>query len=251
VGAKLGMGGSARAALLAVELTRFSLEGSFDPLKVALLAHVKAQGGAGSGGDVAAIFAGGIVRYRRYPIEELATASARGQLPSALSGAPPVDLRRLPNPRVRLSYAYSGQSSSTPSLIGQVEQRLTLVDRERVRDESDQLVHGVEESILRGDFASLIRAVSGLQNLLSSLGPLETEAIRRILAIAASYGGAGKISGAGAGDGCILFSPDEDSEREMLAGLRTRGFWVTPVAAEAGIRGEAQPQASLEELAES
>lgn len=240
VGEKLGMGGSAQAALIAVELSRFALEDSFDPLKVALLAHAKAQDGAGSGGDVAAVFAGGIVRYRRYPIEPLAKASALGLLSSALSSAPPVELRRLPPTQFRLSYAYSGESSSTAALISNVEGRLGAADRERFRSESDQLVRALEESILRNDFRSLRQAVSSLQELLSSLGPLETESIHRIVAIARSYGAAAKISGAGGGDGCILFSPDEETEREMLAGLRTRGFWVTTLAVEAGMRGEAE-----------
>jgi len=249
-GEKLGMGGSAQAAVLAVEMSRFALESSFEPLKVALLAHAKAQVGAGSGGDVAAVYAGGIVRYRRYPLENLAKASALGLLPAALSGAPPVDLRVLPAPQVRLSYAYSGKSASTPAVIAEVEQRLSAGDRERIRAESDQLGRALEESMVRNDFRSLAEAISGLQRLLSSVGTLETEAIGRILGIARSYGAAAKISGAGRGDGCVLFSPDAETERELLDGLRSRGFWATPLAIEPGMRGEAEIDPRLREMAE-
>src|SRR5712692_1692006 len=220
----------------------------FEPLKVALLAHAKAQVGAGSGGDVAAVSAGGIVRYRRYPLENLAKASALGQLPAALSGAPPVDLRCLPTTQVRLSYAYSGKSASTPAVIAEVEQRLSAGDRERIRTESDQLGRALEESMLRSDFRSLAEAVSGLQRLLSSIGTLETEAIGRILGLARSYGAAAKISGAGRGDGCVLFSPDAETERELLDGIRSRGFWATPLAIEPGMRGEAEIDPRLREM---
>jgi phosphomevalonate kinase len=244
-GGKPGFGGSAQVALLAVELSRSALHESFDPLKVALLAHSKAQGSAGSGADVATVFAGGLVRFRRYATEDLAAASARGQLSSALPRAPPVDIYRLPSPKVHLSYAYSGESSSTPELIARIEQGLAAPDRERIRSESDRLEHGMERALATGDFRTLSELVSKLEELLSSLGPVETDAIRRILAIARSYGACGKVSGAGGGDGCILFSPDADTNRELLAGLGERGYWVTPLTIEGGLRGEAEISAAL------
>src|SRR5215467_5833788 len=250
-GEKLGLGGSAQAALIAVELSRVALQGTFDPLKVALLAHSRAQADSGSGADVAAIFVGGLVRYRRYPVDGLAGASAQGQLPSALANAPPVDVRRFAAPKVRLSFAYSGKSAGTLAQIRSVEASLSAAERQRVKEESDQLGRAVEEALVGGDFASLSRATESLQRLLSSLGPLETEAIRQIVAIARGYGAAAKISGAGGGDGCVLFSPDEDAERELLAGLQSRGFWTTPLSIEEGMRGEAELDPALRELIES
>src|SRR5262249_46758459 len=250
-GEKLGLGGSAQAALISVELSRLALQGTFDSLKVALLAHSKAQADSGSGADVAAIYGGGIVRYRRYPVGGLASASAVGQLPSALGNAPPVDLRRLGASRLRFSFAYSGNSAATLAQIQSIEARLSAAERERVKEQSDQLGRAVEEALVGGDFPSLARATESLQRLLSSLGPLETEAIRQIVAIARSHGAAAKISGAGGGDRCVLFSPDEDAERELLAGLRSRGFWATPLAIEEGMRGEAEPDPMLSELIES
>ncbi|HEX4803885.1 MAG TPA: phosphomevalonate kinase, partial [Myxococcaceae bacterium] len=161
-GGKLGLGGSAQAALISVELSRFALEGTFDPLKVTLLAHSKAQADSGSGADVAAIYAGGVVRYRRYPVDSLASASTVGQLPSALANAPPVDLRRLAAPKVRLSFAYSGKSAATLAQIQSVEARLSAAERERVTEESDQLGRAVEEALVGGDFPSLARATESL-----------------------------------------------------------------------------------------
>ncbi|MGQ0506999.1 MAG: mevalonate kinase family protein, partial [Myxococcaceae bacterium] len=102
-GRKLGLGSSARACLLATEAARFILEERLDSLKLALLSHAQTQGMKGSGGDVAAVFAGGVVRYRRYPVETLFASTGTGQLSSALVAAEPVDLWRLPPPKVFLS----------------------------------------------------------------------------------------------------------------------------------------------------
>jgi len=81
LGYKLGVGGSARAAVLAAEAARFILEERFDTLKLALLAHRVAQG-SGSGGDVAAIFAGGVIRYRRYDVRPLLEAASPRRWPA-------------------------------------------------------------------------------------------------------------------------------------------------------------------------
>jgi phosphomevalonate kinase len=237
-GRKLGFGGSASATLLSGELGRFILEESFDPLKLALLVHGTAQGRLGSGADVAAVFAGGVVRYRRYSLEKLFNGSTSGQLSSALAQAPAVDLRRLPTPPLNLSYAFSGESASTPALIAEVERRVSPDSRARFVSNSDQLGEALERAILTQDFASLRQSVSELQGLLASLGGLQTEPLRRMVAIARSYGGAAKMSGAGGGDGCILFSPDAEAQRAMIEGLRARGFWCTPLSLEAGLRGE-------------
>jgi phosphomevalonate kinase len=243
-GQKLGLGGSARAAVLVSEAARFVLEERFDALKLALLAHHLAQGG-GSGGDVAAIFAGGVVRYRRYPLQGLLEAASTGQLTAAIAAAAPVDLWRLPSPKVSLAYAFTGQSVSTPALIRQVELLLTGTERERFVDRSDQHGQLLEEGLLLGDFAAVGKAVGELHALLSALGPLETEPMRRLLAIAASYGCAGKISGAGGGDGCVLFAPDEATRAALLEGLGSRGFFALPLTLEPGLRGETSRDENL------
>lgn len=90
-GKKLGMGGSACATVLASEAARFVLEERYDALKLALVAHALGQGGKGSGGDVAASFAGGVLRYRRYEVSALAEAANTGRFRAALLEAPPVD----------------------------------------------------------------------------------------------------------------------------------------------------------------
>lgn len=243
-GHKLGMGGSARTTLLAVEASRSALEERLDPLKLALVSHAASQGGKGSGADVAAIFAGGIVRYRRYPVETLAQDLSSGAV--ALERAPVVDLWRIPLQPVRLTYAFTGESASTPQLIGRAEERLDAEARAAFTAESDVLGDALEEGLRRGDFEALREAVRGLRTLLLRLGPLETESTKRLLSLAALHGAVGKISGAGGGDGVLLFSPDEAAQTELVAAIQARGLYALPLELEPGMRGEAMPDPLLD-----
>ncbi len=244
-GQKLGMGGSACATVLAAEGARYVLEERFDALKLALLAHTAGQGGRGSGGDVATSFAGSVLRYRRYDVAPLIDASNSGRLRAALAESPSVDVWRLPSPRVSMAYAFTGESASTRVLIGQVEARLEASGRQRFVERSDLLGHAIEDGLAGGDFRAFSEAVKAQHALLLELGPLETEGMRRVLALAASYGAAGKLSGAGGGDGCILFAPDAQVRAELCKGLEARGFHTLPLDAEPGVRGEAQAEPRL------
>ena len=243
-GHKLGMGGSARAAVLATESARFVLESRADTLKVALLAHASTQG-AGSGADVAACFAGGWVRYRRYPLEGLSQASQEGRLGAALGSSEPVELSRLPPPRVSLLYAFTGQPASTPLMVRDVEARLNAERRARFCAKSEEWGQVLEDGLERGEMPAVTEACRELQALLGTLGPLETEASKRILALAGSHGAAGKTSGAGGGDGCVLFSADGGARTELAEALSSRGFYVVPVELEPGLRGEQAPEPTL------
>ena len=237
-GRKLGMGGSARAVVLATEAARYVLDASIDTLKLALLAHAIAQDGKGSGGDVAAIFAGGIVRYRRYDLTGLTRAATGSDLSGALRNAPPVELSRLPDAKLPLVYAFAGKSASTRFLIGEVEKRWTDTDRQRFVGRSDSLGQQLETGLAKGDFAAVAEATAGLQELLASLGPLETEEMARLLALARSVGCAGKMSGAGGGDGCVLVAPDAGAVAGLLESLRSRGILAFELTIEGGLRGE-------------
>ncbi|HLL54594.1 MAG TPA: phosphomevalonate kinase, partial [Myxococcaceae bacterium] len=220
------------------EAARWALDERFDALKLALVAHAVEQGMKGSGGDVASVFAGGVARYLRYPVDALAKASASGQYGAALLASPPVELARVPAPELRLVYAFAGESASTTKLIGSVEKRLDEQARAAFVAESDEAGALLESGITRGDFAPVREAVPRLHQLLCGLGPLETEPMRRILALTQSVGGVGKISGAGGGDGVVLFVPDEAARTELLAALGARGFLALALQLEPGLRGE-------------
>ncbi|MBU8897537.1 phosphomevalonate kinase [Corallococcus sp. M34] len=244
-GHKLGMGGSACATVLAAEAARFVLEARFDALKLALVAHALGQGGKGSGGDVAASFTGSLLRYRRYDVAPLAEASNTGRFLAALAESAPVDAWRLPAPRVAMAYAFTGESASTKVLISQVEARLSEAGRGDFVARSDALGLEVEAGLSGGDFRAFTDAVKAQHALLLELGPLETEGMRRVLALAGAYGCAGKLSGAGGGDGCILFAPDVAARDALREGLESRGFLTLPLDVEPGVRGEAVTDARL------
>lgn len=245
-GQKLGVGSSARACVLAAEAARYVLEGRYDALRLALLAHWGAQDGAGSGADVAASFAGGVIRYRRYPVDALREASKAGQLGSALLGAGAVDIWRLPLRPLYLTYVFSGESASTPALIASAETRLDDAARAEIVSESEAFCDVLERGLIEGQFGLVVEAVRGLREVLNRVGRVETEAVKRIVSIAETYGCAAKISGAGGGDGCIVFSVDEKTQSDLVTGLEARGFSCRELEIEPGLRGESAPDPTLE-----
>lgn len=237
-GHKLGMGSSARATLLAVEAARSALGAPWDSLKLALLAHADAQGGKGSGGDVAASFAGGVVRYRRFEASTLLTAAARGGLVAAIEQSPPVHLARMGEPLFPMIYAFSGKSASTPGLVKEVERRLDGEARRRFVDRSDAHSEALEHGLLRRDFEAVKTASGALQALLWELEVTRTDELERILGIARTFGCGGKQSGAGGGDGALLFAPDVEAATQVIESLTSRGFIAFRVTPDRGLQGE-------------
>jgi phosphomevalonate kinase len=244
-GHKPGLGSSARACVLAAEAVRWVTESAIDALKLSLVAHAEAQDGKGSGGDVAACFAGGLVRYRRFEVAGLIDAAKKNTLASALRQAEPVDLARVNPPRFPIVYAFSGQSASTTSLVRQIEATWSLAQRARFVEQSDGLGASLEAALLKGDFEEGRRSCDELQALLFSLGPTRAESLERIVALARAQGCAGKQSGAGGGDGCLLFAPDFPTATRLVEALTGRGFAAFAVTPEAALRGEPGPDATL------
>ena len=233
-GHKLGLGSSARAVVLAVESAARLLEVR-PPLALALLAHAEAQGGTGSGGDVAASAVGGLIRYRRWPLERVTAAASLG-LGLAAAGAP--DVVRLGTTALPATYAFSGQSASTRGMIRKVEALVAGPARRRFVESSDGLGRELEEGLRVSRFAQVDEACQGLEELLESLPGVGTPDTARILALARAVGSTGKVSGAGGGDGCVLFSPEEEARRSLLAALGHRGFVAVPLPIEPGVRAE-------------
>ena len=233
-GHKLGLGSSARAVVLAVEAAARLLEVR-PPLALALLAHAEAQGGRGSGGDVAACAVGGLIRYRRWPLERV-TSAATLQLGLLAAGAP--DVVRLGTTAFPASYAFSGRSASTPGMIRAVETALEGPARQRFVASSDELGGELEDGLRASRFAQVDEACRGLEELLESLPGVGTAETARILALTRTAGSTGKVSGAGGGDGCVLLSPNEAARAALLAALGHRGFVAVPLLVEPGVRAE-------------
>ena len=230
-GHKLGLGSSARAAILATKASLMALNSPKPPLPLALRAHADAQGGKGSGADVAACHTGGLVRYQRPPAP----------------GAPP-KVHSLHPTSFALAYVFTGKSASTPSLLAAVEARHDVKARQAFALSSDILGEQLERSWLQGEFKVLAEAVEALQSSLDALLGKTSAEQEQIVSLARAYGCAAKQSGAGGGDGCILFAPDEERRAEVLEGLRRRGFWGTPLQVEAGLMVESDSTPEAEAL---
>jgi phosphomevalonate kinase len=103
----------------------------------------------------------------------------------------------------------------------------------------------LESALLASDFGSVREVVGELHRLLCSLGPVENDGIRRIVALARTEGSAAKVSGAGGGDGCIVFSKDEEAQTALCEALSARGIVSFPLHPEPGLLGEVQDDAVL------
>lgn len=244
-GHKLGFGSSARACVLAAEGVRSALGATTDTLKLALVAHASAQGGKGSGADVAAAFAGGVIRYRTMNVSALIDASNRSGFGAALERLPPVDIWRVAPPRLPMLYVFSGESASTPKLVSSVERSLDAEARAQFVLESDRAGLALEEGLARGEFGAVLEATKSLQALLFSLGVTRTPALERTLALAESLGCVAKQSGAGGGDGCIVFAPNVQTLQLARGAFESRSMLALEVDPEPGLRGEIRPHAQL------
>lgn len=244
-GHKLGFGSSARACVLAAEACRSAMGATFDALKLAIVAHASAQNGKGSGADVAASFAGDLIRFRKPAVDGLIAAANKGGFNGALASAPPIDVWRVSPPRLPMLYVFSGTSASTTSLIAEIERTFDAAQRQRFVLQSDAVGGQLEEAIARGDFTGTRAAIEELQALLFSLGPTRTQGLERILALAEGCGCVAKQSGAGGGDGCLVVGPDAATLAAARETFTARGLLALPIEPQAGIRGEVHPVPEL------
>jgi ERG8-type phosphomevalonate kinase len=202
---KLGLGSSAAATVAAVgallEATGRELR-EWRPVALALSmrAHRAAQGGRGSGGDVAAAFFGGVIAFCR----------AGGDTPA---------VRRLPEilPGELVVFGAGGPISTVDHLQG--VERLAARDPEvharrlrEIAEAADAFIAAVE----RSDAQALIAAVFRSHQALDALGqaadlPIVTPALAAAATAAMELGGAAKPSGAGGGDVGVAFFADPDS----------------------------------------
>lgn len=205
----VGLGSSAAIVVAAVGagLSQRGLDD--DPAAVFPLAeraHRLAQGGKGSGCDVAAAAFGGLISFKRRP--------------NAAPRVTTLALDALPSMRV----AYSGVSASTTALIEQARQREQgdAANFRVILDGLDGLVDAFSLAMAPSQCLALLEEGSRLLGDLNRLcgGLLEPPPVAKLLGIARDTGCAAKISGAGGGDCVLAFSDDPqrltDLERRWL-----------------------------------
>lgn len=196
-GRKMGLGSSAAVTVAAVHAL---LCAASDPnrsdrqlvAKLAGAAHRAAQGGRGSGADVAAAALGGVIRFQggqgraldeKLCVEVVAIASGKA--------ASTVDLVRRVEELARRE----------PSLHGDLMREMEALSQELV---------GAHE---RGDAADVVRLSRIYGDLMDRLGRAAKVAIcapahRRAMDLAERFGGAAKPSGAGGGDFAVALFED-------------------------------------------
>jgi phosphomevalonate kinase len=210
-GQKLGLGSSAAVAAAAVgvllEAAGFDVEAE-KPLTFLLAerAHRAAQGGRGSGADVAAAVMGGVLAYTR---PEVGAPSMRALVPPAQL-VPVVVSTGIPSATVGHVTAVERLAARDP---GAHARRLR-----EIRRAADAFLLGYEA----GDVRVVLQAVGAAHEALAALGrdadlPIVTPAVDAAAALARELGGAAKPSGAGGGDVGVAFFSDPHSAAAFRA----------------------------------
>ncbi len=212
-GRKLGLGSSA-AVVTAACGALFAARGRGasacreEIFRAALDAHCRAQGGRGSGVDVAASTFGGVIVYT--------------------IGEVPVPVRATPPPVV---FVWTETAASTVSLVAAVEElavRAPAVHRECM-DELRRLADELAAAWLCADPAAIVARSDDYGAVMERLGkaaraPIVPPAIARLARLARRHGGAAKPSGAGGGDTAMAVFPDGERASAFAADCRTIGL---------------------------
>lgn len=186
---KPGFGGSAAACVAACVAAH-------RPATDAIAIHRDVQG-SGSGADVTAAIAGGMIRFQQGEWH--------------------------PVPPVHPVVIWSGQSAKTGP---RVEHFLRWPDRHRFAQESESLVDHFQSDPIEALRAAmkLLRAMEAATRLDYMTPNLET-----IVELAESCGGAAKPSGAGGGDCAIALFPERSAEEAFKHRLLQKGLQTIPI----------------------
>lgn len=231
---KLGLGSSAAIAVAAVsslfvemerEISSTSAQDSI--LRLSLAVHGAAQGGGGSGIDVAASLFGGVV---------------------GLSAGKPAEVKpcRLPED-LRLVTVWSGEAASTPTLLGAVR-KFAENSPEQFDVLMSEMRRVVEPFFLAprgvGDWIVAVQRYGALMDRLgreADVG-IVTPGIRRLTALATDLGGTAKPSGAGGGDVVLGYFSNEEAAAEFRGAARDAGVVPLDLAIEpVGVRAASGP----------
>jgi phosphomevalonate kinase len=226
-GQKLGLGSSAAAVVAGIGALWDALGRSLDAralLPLAVAAHQAAQGGRGSGGDVAAALFGGVIAYARSGQGEPAIRPLPAAFPAQLV------VFRAGDPAATVHFL---------NAVERLESRDPVEHAARVKPIATAAARFVRAHEA-GDGAGLIEAVTAAHDALEALGqaadvPIVTPALQTAAALARGCGGAAKGSGAGGGDVGIGFFPDSDGAEAFRARATRLGLQILSITT--GARG--------------
>jgi len=174
-------------------------------LTTARAAHAEAQGGVGSGADVAVSVLGGTIAY---------TMDAEPS-PIAISGVAPV-------------FVWSGKSASTTSLLAAVR-ALEHAEPTAYRDAIDPLIElatGLAAAYHRAEPDAIVELTGRYGDAMAALGRAAGAEIvvpehEQVSRLAIACGGAAKPSGAGGGDLAVAVFGSSSAADEFRARLKT------------------------------
>jgi mevalonate kinase len=219
---KLGLGSSAAVAAAACgalfEWSELPIEEHREQiLTVARAAHAEAQGGVGSGADVAASVHGGTIVY------------SMDTRPEAISpaGVEPV-------------FVWSGRSASTTGLLAAVR-ALEASDPVAYRDAIDAMIElaiGLADAYRTNDSGAIIALTRSYGEAMDDLGQtarvdIVVEEHRLISRLADQCGGAAKPSGAGGGDLALAVFEDDSARDAFRKRCGSQGLSVIDIATSA------------------
>ncbi len=194
---KLGVGSSAAVAVVTAALGTGG--GDEATLAAAIDGHRAANGGRGSGIDVAASYHGGVIATRQQPSEVTPCPSRIRDL--------------------HVSVLYAGKPASTRSLVAQCQAA------DRWGDWVNVLTPLAEQGVdawFKQDSRRFLATVAQYGRAMAMMGrdagvPVVTDTIQAIMDAAGRRGAAAKPSGAGGGDIVVLFSRDETAGAAVAA----------------------------------
>ncbi|MBI4174081.1 MAG: phosphomevalonate kinase [Candidatus Aenigmarchaeota archaeon] len=234
---KVGFGSSAAVvvAAIAAVLDFHGYAAEKDELyKLSTIAHYYAQGKVGSAFDVAASTYGGLFVYSRFDPGWLTGKVESGEpLKSIVAEEWPslvIEPVEVPNNFILL-VGWTGESASTSAAIKQMNEF-----KAKQPDEYYRLFNKIASNARRaieyfksGEHDEFFKALNHNEDLLRELGEasgvsIETPQLRRLSDIAADYGAAGKLSGAGGGDCGIAICFDDITANNITAAWQDEGL---------------------------
>jgi phosphomevalonate kinase len=237
---KLGLGGSACASVLGARAAALSQGRHLQPreaLALANAAHWAAQGGAGSGGDVAASALGGALEViGKAPWdspEAVLAAPARMLLQDPRLLAAPFELPE----KARFLLAWSGAEADTRALVREVrafaaaQPARWVKQAEAIAFCAESLLAALRAESEKTALLAVRRAAVAMAALGEEAGcAIVTPALARICAVATEAGCAGKPSGAGGGDCAVILCFGDESRSRAAAALSAEGVPCFPLS---------------------
>ncbi len=238
-GRKLGIGSSAAVTAASVaavlELAGLPVASNRDLcFSLAETAHRQAQGGLGSGADVAAAVHGGLLQYRRPP------------------GGYPITERLKRPAGLHVVVFAEDQSASTPDLVRGVRafaERAPTAYASAMRPLREQAELFVE-AFAAGNVPELLATARAFSTAMGELGaqsgvPIVTSRFEIAANLAINLGGAAKPSGAGGGDIGVGLFGDEQTAATFASRVAQLGLRVIDAPLESKGVHRRQPSANL------